>query len=290
MIDAALLWLTSPLGTVFLVVFGLALGSFLNVVICRLPIMILRDESQYIQSALHLNPGQPQAFNLVVPRSRCLNCHTTIAWFHNIPLLSWFWLRGRCSTCQSSISIQYPVVEATTALILLFVLMQYGLTLEGAFKLLFFLSLICVVFIDWQHRLVPDSLSIPLIAGGLLASVFVSSSISGVSSTDAIIGATVGYLLFASLNVCYRLLTQKTGIGAGDFRLAAAMGAWFGWIMLPWLLLLAATSALVYGVFLLIRKQYHADEGVQFASFLGLAGIVLICIRDLGLLPNWILS
>ena len=287
-ISAIELWLASTLGTFTLVLIGLVLGSFLNVVIARLPLMILREDRRFMLNELNIHVADGPRFNLAVPRSQCLTCNAPIRWFNNIPLFSWFWLRGKCANCKAPISAQYPIVEAVTAIALLTVFNQFGLSLETGLKFFFYAALICIVFIDWHHRLIPDVVSLPLIAAGLLASVFSTSEYSVVSSSDAIIGLVLGFGIFALLNLCYKLITHRSGIGGGDFRLAGALGAWLGWLMLPWVLLVAALLALIYGCWLLIRGQYSQTQGIQFGSFMGLSGIALLAMQDAALLPAFV--
>ena len=251
--------------------------------------MIEREDRDFILSAMHVSANKKPTFNLAMPRSLCLSCYQPILWYHNIPAISWLWLGGKCASCSQPISVQYPIVELSTGILFLLVFSSYGFSVEAGLKLIFFMLMVCVVYIDWQHRLVPDSLSMPLIGLGLLASTFYDSASFGVASTDAILGMIIGYSLFALLNLCYRLLTQKTGIGGGDFRLAAAIGAWFGWVLLPWVLLISAFTALCYGLWLLLRSEYDSSEGIQFGSFLGLASILLLLLRDTALLPSFIL-
>ena len=281
-------WLTTPLGHVFVALVGLAIGSFLNVVITRLPTMVDRDERHLSLQQLNIEPPQIAPLNLAWPRSFCPNCRALIRWRHNIPVLSWFVLRGRCVDCEQPISVRYPFVEAISALLLLILFASYGLSLEFCFKAFFCLGLIAVAYMDWETGWLPDVATIPLIASGLLFSVFSETQLDGLSPSDAIIGAVAGYGLFWLLNFVYRSVTGRNGLGYGDFKLVAALGAWLGWVVLPLNLLFAALIAFVFGIYMVVVGTYQRDEGIRFAPFLSVVGIGLLLIRDFGLLPVYL--
>ncbi len=281
-------WLTTPLGHVFIVIIGLTIGSFLNVVITRLPLMVERDERHLNLQQLNIEPPQVTSLNLAWPRSFCPSCRASIRWRHNVPVLSWFLLRGRCATCQQPISVRYPFVEATSALLLLVLFMSYGPSLEFCFKAIFCLGLIAVAYMDWETGWLPDIATIPLIGAGLLFSAVNESQPGALGPTDAIIGAVAGYGLFWLLNFVYRSLTGRNGLGYGDFKLVAALGAWLGWVLLPLNLLFAALLAFVFGIYMVVAGKYQRDVGIRFAPFLSVAGIGLLLVHDLGMLPMYL--
>lgn len=288
MVSELTYWLTTPIGNIFVVVVGLVLGSFLNVVITRLPMMVERDERDLSLRQLNIEPPHVTALNLAWPRSFCPSCRAPIRWRHNIPLLSWFMLRGRCACREKPISIRYPLVEATTALLLLVLFISYGPTLEFCFKAFFCLSLIAVAYIDWETGWLPDVATIPLIGAGLLYSVFAMTMPGALGPSDAIIGAVAGYGLFWLLNFAYRSLTGRNGLGFGDFKLVAALGAWLGWVLLPLNLLIAALLAFAFGIYMVVVGTYQRDTGIRFAPFLSAVGIGLLVTRDLDLLPVYL--
>lgn len=281
-------WLTTPLGHVFVAVFGVVVGSFLNVVISRLPMKVERDERHLSLQQLNIEPPKVLTINLAWPPSFCPNCRTSIRWRHNIPIVSWLMLRGRCAYCAMPISIRYPLVEATSALLLLVLFIIYGPTLEFCFKAFFCFGLIAVAYMDWETGWLPDSATIPLIGAGLLFSVFAVAQLDAPDPTDAIIGAVAGYGLFWLLNFVYRSMTGRDGLGYGDFKLVAALGAWLGWVLLPLNLLFAALLAFVFGIGMVIAGKYHRDTGIRFAPFLSVVGIGLLLGRDLGVLPSYL--
>ena len=276
------------MGHAFVVVIGLAIGSFLNVVITRLPKMVERDERHLSLQQLNIEPPQVTPLNLAWPLSFCPKCGASIRWRHNIPVFSWIMLGGRCASCEQPISVRYPIVEATSALLLLILLMSYGPSLEFCFKAFFCLGLIAVAYMDWETGWLPDVATIPLIGAGLLFSVFTVTQLGALSPTDAIIGAVAGYGLFWLLNFVYRGLTGRNGLGFGDFKLVAALGAWLGWVLLPLNLLFAALIAFLFGIYMVVAGTYRRDLGIRFAPFLSVVGIGLLLVRDLGLLPTYL--
>ena len=280
--------MTTPYGNVIIVVFGLLAGSFLNVVITRLPMMIERTERRLSLQQLAIEPPPAATLNLAWPGSFCLSCRSPIRWYHNVPLVSWMLLRGHCASCGSPISPRFPLVEALTATLFLTLFTCYGASVEFCFKAFFCMTLLAVAYIDWETGLLPDAATVPLIGGGLLYSTFTLFDANGVTPSDAIIGAVVGYGLFWTLNFAYRSLTGRDGIGYGDFKLVAALGAWFGWILLPLALLLAAMFAFVFGLIGLLRGTYQRDLGIRFAPFISVVGVGLLLARDLGVLPAYL--
>ena len=282
------LWLSSPIGGVVLVVFGLVIGSTLNVVISRLPVLTQREEISMALRAIHVEPAVNATFNLAWPASFCTSCRTPIRKAHLIPVLSWLWLRGRCAACDRRIPVRYPVVELLTALICLLAFMQYGFSIDFAFNTIFCWVLIVLAFMDWETGWLPDSLTWPLIAGGLLFSTLDPDLLPAVSPTDAIIGSVAGYAVFAFVNFCHRLLRGAPGMGGGDIKLAAAMGAWFGWVLLPFLVLLATVCATLYAAILILMRRYDQKFGIRYAPFVAFAAIGLLFLRDGNLLPEFL--
>ena len=282
------LWLYTPSGVLLLVAFGLVFGSFLNTVIHRLPLMLQRDETRYVLESLHIEPPALPRLSLSQPASFCPNCHRKIHKVNLIPLVSWFWLRGRCDSCNQPISVRYPLVEALTALLVLLAYFQYGLNVHFCFSVFFCLCLLTMAFIDWEKGWLPDVLTVPLIGVGLLYSVVNASGLIGVSPTDAIVGAFVGYLVFSAINFGYKLWRGEPGMGGGDVKLAAAIGAWFGWVMLPVVVFAATVVATVFAIFLIGLRRYDRRTGIRYAPFVSIAAILLYFARDTGFLPHYL--
>jgi leader peptidase (prepilin peptidase)/N-methyltransferase len=260
---------------------GLVVGSFLNVVIHRLPIMM---ERQWRAQCAELtaqgatgpaSPVAPERYNLCVPRSACPSCAAPIAAWHNLPVLSWLLLRGRCAHCQARISLRYPLIELLCGLLSAAVVWKFGLHWATGGALLVTWSLIALTGIDLDHQLLPDSLTLPLLWGGLLASLgwnLLTTTNLPVSPRDALIGAAAGYLSLWSVYQLFRLCTGKEGMGYGDFKLLAALGAWLGWrMLLPIVLCSAAVGALV-GIGLIITARRGRGVPIPFGPFLAAAG------------------
>jgi leader peptidase (prepilin peptidase) / N-methyltransferase len=255
---------------------ALCIGSFLNVAVYRMPAMLQREWRAQAVDVLELDtPADTEpAFNLMTPRSRCPTCKTTIAARYNIPLVSWLALRGRCANCAAPISIRYPLVELLTAVASILVVAQFGYTWLGAAALVFTWALIALTFIDIDTKLLPDQITLPLLWLGLIVNV----SGGFTDPTSAIIGAVVGYLLLWSIYWAFKLITHKEGMGYGDFKLLAAMGAWFGWQTLPILVLLSSVVGIALGgAFLLARRS---REAIPFGPYLAIAGWVTLLERD----------
>jgi leader peptidase (prepilin peptidase)/N-methyltransferase len=215
-----------------------------------------------------------KAFNLMVPRSRCPQCDAPISAWQNIPVFSWLVLRGRCAACNARISTRYPAVEVLTALVSLTVVAVFGYTWDAMFALLFSWLLIAMALIDFDTRLLPDNLTLPLLWLGLLF----NSSGGFVDLQSAVIGAAAGYLILWSIYWGFKLLTGKEGMGYGDFKLLAALGAWLGWQALPMVILISSVvGILLGGTVLLIRKS---REPIPFGPFLAIAGWVALVWRD----------
>ena len=258
-------------------VVGLLVGSFLNVVIHRLPIMLERQwrEQCAESSAAGAAPEPSERYDLVVPRSACPACRAPIPAWRNIPVLSWLLLRGRCANCQARISVRYPLIELLCGLLTAAVVWRFGVgwTALGALMVTWFL--IALAGIDLDHQLLPDSLTLPLLWGGLLASLGWSASTATslpVSPTDAIVGAAAGYLSLWSVYHLFRMCTGKEGMGFGDFKLLAALGAWLGWRMLLPIVLCSAAVGAVVGITLIVTARRGRGVPLPFGPFLAAAG------------------
>ena len=261
---------------------GLLIGSFLNVVVYRLPLMMERQwaaelaEAQAAVSAAapastYTVAPEAEPFNLVVPRSRCPHCGHAVAWYENLPIVSWLALRGRCSACQGPISARYPLVEAATALAFGFCAWRWGATPAAALWCGFSAAVIALALIDWDTTLLPDSITLPLVWAGLLVAALQWSSLP---LADAVWGAVGGYLSLWLVYWGFKLLTGKDGMGYGDFKLFAALGAWFGWQALIPLILIASISGAVVGIALKLRSSLREGGYVPFGPFLALAGLI----------------
>lgn len=265
---------------------GLFVGSFLNVVIHRLPRMMERD--WHVQAAeLRGEEVQPtERFNLATPRSRCPHCGHLIGALENIPVLSYLVLRGRCGHCGARISLRYPIVEAITALLSGYAAWHFGFGLAAAGALLFIWTMVALAFIDIDTQLLPDDLTLPLLWLGLLFNL-------GDTFTDlpsAVIGAMAGYLALWSVYWLFKLVTAKEGMGYGDFKLLAAIGAWLGWSLLPLTILLSSLVGAVVGITLIVLARHGRNVPIPFGPYLAAAGIIalfwgeLLTSRYLGLL------
>ncbi|MFA7592601.1 MAG: A24 family peptidase [Thiohalobacteraceae bacterium] len=256
------------IGTVFLL--GLLIGSFINVVAYRLPIMMERDWRRQCQEYLH--PDEPMAdearFDLLVPRSRCPACKHRIKAWENIPLLSYVFLRGKCSACGTRISLRYPGVELVTALLSAVVAWQLGWGWPLVAALIFTWALIALSLIDFDHKLLPDSITLPLLWLGLLLGL--ETVFTDLHSS--IIGAAAGYLSLWSVYQLFRLVTGKEGMGFGDFKLLAAIGAWLGWQALPVTILLSSLVGAVVGITLILARGRDRNIPIPFGPYIAAAG------------------
>jgi leader peptidase (prepilin peptidase)/N-methyltransferase len=255
------------IGLVFLI--GLLVGSFLNVVIYRLPVMLQRGWRQDCLAFLQL-PPEPvgERFNLLLPRSRCGICQTTIKSQHNIPVVSYLWLKGRCAYCGASISCRYPLIEAFSAITSAIVAWQLGWGLALPFALLLTWALIALCMIDFDAQLLPDAITLPVLWLGLGLSVLPVF----VDSPSSILGALGGYLSLWSVYQLFKLATGKEGMGFGDFKLLALLGAWLGWQMLPLIIVVSSLVGSVVGIGLLLFKQHDAAKPIPFGPYLAAAG------------------
>jgi leader peptidase (prepilin peptidase) / N-methyltransferase len=262
-------------------VFGLCVGSFLNVVIHRLPKMLEREwRAQCAELAAAQSPEVPRGpkdaqetpYNLWVPRSACPGCGKAIAAKHNIPVLSWILLRGRCAACRTPIRVRYPVVELAGGLAAAYAAVRFGPTLAAFGAMVFCWSLIALAAIDLDTQLLPDDITLPLLWAGLafnLAATFVPLA-------QAVIGAIAGYVALWSVYWGFKLLTGKEGMGYGDFKLLAAIGAWLGWQMLPLVILLSSIVGAAVGIALMAFAGHARDKPIPFGPYLAAAGVIAL--------------
>jgi leader peptidase (prepilin peptidase)/N-methyltransferase len=252
---------------------GLLVGSFLNVVIHRLPKMMEREWQAHcaeLQGQEQL-PGQ-EKFNLLVPRSRCPRCGHAIDWHENIPLLSYALQRGRCRACGAGISARYPFVEALSGLLAVAVAWHLGPGWESVFALVLAWSLLALTFIDFETYLLPDAITQPLLWLGLL----VNSQGMFVSLESAVIGAVAGYLSLWLVYHLFRLITGKEGMGFGDFKLLAALGAWMGWSMLPLIIVASSLVGAVVGIGLILLAGHERTKPIPFGPYLAMGGVIAL--------------
>jgi len=253
-------------------IFGLLVGSFLNVVIYRMPKMMQRESDNYVASESAQPLPHTDRFNLMVPRSACTNCGHQITALENIPVISWLVLRGKCSSCKTPISARYPIIEALTALVSGLLVWTFGSGYTGMATLLFAYLLIAMTFIDADTQLLPDDLTYPLLWAGLL----VNLNGTFVPLQDAVIGAAAGYLVLWFIYWLFKLLTGKEGMGYGDFKLLAALGAWLGWVMLPTIILLSSLVGAVVGISLIVFAKRGRNNPIPFGPYLAAAGLIAL--------------
>ena len=234
---------------------GLIVGSFLSMLTWRLPRLLLAGEQNWLKS-------------ISLGGSRCPQCDIQLPWYRLIPLFSWLYSRGQCHHCGHRISIRYPLIELSTAGITILTVWHFGLSIEAAAALLFSWLLLAIFIIDWEHQLILDKLSLPLLWLGLLF----NTQHLFVSPTEAIWGAAIGYLLLWAVFHTFKLLTGKEGMGYGDFKLLAALGAWFGFMALPQIILIAALSSILVSVIGILLKKRNKDTPMAFGPFLALGG------------------
>jgi leader peptidase (prepilin peptidase) / N-methyltransferase len=270
-------------------ILGLVIGSFLNVVIHRLPIMLEREWREQCEQLgadhatpeVHVVRPPRERFNLIVPRSACPSCGAPITALQNIPILSYLALRGRCASCRAPISMRYPVVEALTGVLSAVVAWRFGFGWAAFAALALTWFLIALAFIDIDHQLLPDNLTLPLLWLGLVVSLWLPRTGSAPLPVDirsSLIGAIAGYLSLWIVYHLFRLATGKEGMGHGDFKLLAALGAWLGWQMLLPVLLLAAAVGAVVGVIFLSVKGRDRGTPIPFGPFLAAAGWLMLLV------------
>ncbi len=254
---------------------GLIVGSFLNVVIYRLPIMLQTSWREECQTFLDLKSeiSTPNTvFNLALPHSHCPTCKNSIKPHQNIPVLSYLFLKGRCANCSAPISKRYPVIEALTALLSILIALHFGYSIQTLFALILIWSLICLSFIDIDHQLLPDNITQPLLWIGLLLSVFHIFS----DTSSSIFGAIFGYLSLWTVFKVFKRLTGKDGMGYGDFKLLAVFGAWLGWQTLPLIILLSSLVGTVIGLIMISLGKRDHSTPFPFGPYLAVAGLLAL--------------
>jgi leader peptidase (prepilin peptidase)/N-methyltransferase len=268
-------------------VFGLVIGSFLNVVIYRLPIMLQRDWRAQCREILaedadaenaNASEQDEETFNLLTPRSRCPACDTPIKSHRNVPLVSYLLLKGKCAACGAAISSRYPLIEALTAVISALVAWRFGFTLECAGALVLSWSLIALSVIDIDGKILPDIITLPLLWLGLLLNLIgdpVGSPLF-VGPEAAIVGAIIGYLSLWSVYWAFKLIAKKEGMGYGDFKLLAALGAWMGWQMLLLIIILSALVGLIFAIGMIVIRGHDRQVPIPFGPYLAIAGFVAL--------------
>jgi len=268
----------SPIAfNVFVVILSLIIGSFLNVVIYRLPKMMhnnwyLECREFLADEVKNIPPQEMTQLTLSKPDSTCPHCQHKIRFYENVPVISWLLLRGKCSQCKNNISIRYPLVEATTALLSFVIANQFGASFETLLLLILTWGLVCLTLIDFDHMLLPDQIVMPLLWLGLLVNI----TGTFVPLSEAVIGAAVGYMSLFSVFWLFKLLTGKEGMGHGDFKLFALFGAWAGWQLLPVLILMASVVGAVIGISLMLFKNHKREQAIPFGPYLAVAGWITL--------------
>lgn len=268
-----LVFASTPLLYAGVFVLGALIGSFLNVLILRLPPLLEYDWRCQCRELLELEPDAAnRPPGIVVSRSRCPSCGHAIRAWENVPLFSYLVLGGKCSACKARISARYPVVELATAVLFVVTLWHFGPTLQGASALVLTASLVVMTGIDIDHQLLPDNLTLPILWMGILLSLWNVHTDLG----SAVIGAMAGYLVLWSIYHLFRLLTGKEGMGYGDFKLLAALGAWLGWQMLPLVVLLSSVVGALVGLVLMGTGRLKRDKPMPFGPFIAAAGWIAL--------------
>ncbi len=257
-------------------VLGLLVGSFLNVVIHRLPIMMQRDWRAQAREFLDLPAEPATTFNLVLPNSHCPHCDHEIRPWENVPVVSWLALRGKCSSCRAPISKRYPTIELLCGVLSAYVAWHFGFTWQAGGMLLLSWGLLAISMIDVDHQLLPDSLVLPLLWLGLIVNSFGLFA----SLSDAVFGAVAGYLSLWSVYWVFKLVTGKEGMGYGDFKLLAMLGAWGGWQVLPLTILLSSVVGAVLGTIMLRVQKADSGTAIPFGPYLAIAGWIALIWGD----------
>jgi leader peptidase (prepilin peptidase)/N-methyltransferase len=277
---------SAPLFIAVVFAFCLVIGSFLNVVIYRLPIMMERDWREQCEE-LARSPSEhdlPEGrFDLIVPRSRCPSCGAQITASQNIPVIGYLLLGGKCANCRESISARYPLVELSTAILAGVCAWHFGVGWEALMAIVLTLALVPIAMIDAETQLIPDTIVLPLLWLGLGMSLF--SPLAGantlfVSPQDAIVGAIAGYLSLWSVYQLFKLITGKEGMGYGDFKLLAALGAWLGWQQLPLIVLMSAVVGALVGMALMVFRNHERSVPIPFGPYLAAAGWITMLWGD----------
>lgn len=253
-------------------ILGLAIGSFVNVAIYRLPIMLKNSWQKECENFLEKKPTPTKSFNLFCPRSHCQKCKSLIPLWHNIPLLSYLILKGKCKNCRARISWRYPLVELLSAAVAIWIAYTYGWSMETGALLLLTWSLIIIIFIDLEHKLIPDNITLPLLWAGLL----LNTHGFFVPPETAIIGAICGYMIPWTIANLFKLVRKIDGMGYGDFKLFALFGAWFGWQILLLTITLSALLGSIVGIILILCKKHKFQQELPFGPYIALVGWINI--------------
>jgi len=258
---------------------GMCIGSFLNVVIYRLPIMMQRDWHEQCCELLDIkneDVTEQEKFNLTLPRSACPACQHKITAFENIPVISYLFLKGRCSSCKVKISPQYPIIEIVTGLMTAYVAWHFGFSLQTLGAVFFTWALICLSVIDLEHSLLPDDITLSFLWLGLACNIF------GIFTDiySSLIGAMLGYGILWIIFISFKAATGKEGMGYGDFKLLALLGAWLGWQYLPLIILLSSITATVIGIAMIIFKGRDKAAAFPFGPYLAIAGWIALIWGD----------
>jgi len=262
---------------IFVALLSLIIGSFLNVVVYRLPIMMhntwYADCREFLADELKGVPAKKiTPLTLSIPNSTCPKCDHKIRFYENIPIMSWLFLRGKCSQCKNNIAVRYPLVELATAVLSVVIAIQFGVSIETLLLLILTWGLICLSLIDFDHMLLPDQIVMPLLWLGLL----VNLQETFIPLTDAVIGAAIGYMSLFSIFWLFKLLTGREGMGHGDFKLFALFGAWAGWQLLPLLILMASVVGALVGISLMLFKNHRREQAIPFGPYLAISGWITL--------------
>lgn len=256
----------------FSVILGLLFGSFLNVVIYRMPKIMEREWHNNCLTLQGKEVPEQTPLSLLLPRSSCPKCNHSITVLENIPIISYLFLGGKCKGCKTKISMHYPLVEALTGALLGLIAYQFGYTYTTLFAWIFTLALITLTFIDFDTQLLPDDITLPLLWIGLLFNL--NGGFTDLKS--AVIGAIIGYLILWSIYWLFKIVTKKEGMGYGDFKLLAAIGAWFGWQLIPAVILLSSALGAAIGIAPIAFKGKSGQTAIPFGPFLALGGIAAL--------------
>jgi leader peptidase (prepilin peptidase)/N-methyltransferase len=259
--------------------FGLSIGSFVNVVVHRLPIMLKQEWQDEARLLLDVHvPGkqEPKPYNLVTPRSTCPACGQPISAIHNIPVISYLLLKGRCASCQARIALRYPLLELVTGIATVTVMSVLGPTMQGMLACLLTYSLIALSQIDFETKLLPDDITLPILWLGLIANVYDTFT----DLQSAVIGAVLGYLALWIVYQGFRIITGKEGMGFGDFKLLALLGAWLGWQALPFIILMSSVIGTLVGVTLILLGR-DRNDAIPFGPYLAAAGWINLLWGDI---------
>lgn len=278
------MFISHSIDLILIGIFGMLVGSFLNVVIYRLPKMLEKQWAAECASLSGKELPTAEPYNLMVPRSRCPQCNHQIRWYENIPVISFLLLRGRCSSCGASIGWRYPLIELACGLAFAGCAWRWGLTPSTAVWCGFCATVLVLAAIDWDTTLLPDDLTLPLVWGGLCSAAL---SWSGTTLPDALWGAVAGYLSLWLVYWSFKLATGKEGMGYGDFKLYAALGAWFGWQALIPIILMASIIGAIIGIGMKLSSGLREGGYVPFGPFLALAGLTALVVTPSEMM-NWI--